>query len=122
VAFQIHVKYTKFTIKCTVIVEGALKSVMSLSYWKAIGSPPLSQSMTIFTKFYGYYFIPHAIHPALPVYIGGKTVEVKVEVVDVPLYYNPLLGCNWTYAMTIIVLSIFHILFFLREGNIVTIN
>jgi hypothetical protein len=27
-------------------------------------------------------------------------VEVDVKVVDAPLDYNLLLGCNWTYAMT----------------------
>jgi hypothetical protein len=45
VAFQIHVEYTKVTIKCIVIDEGSLTFVMSLACWKAIGSPPLSQSI-----------------------------------------------------------------------------
>jgi hypothetical protein len=40
VAFQIHVEYTKITIKRIVIDEGASTSVMSLACWKAIGSPP----------------------------------------------------------------------------------
>jgi hypothetical protein len=39
-------------------------------------------------------------------------VEVDVEVVDVPLDYNLLLGCNWTYAMTEIISSIFRTLCF----------
>jgi hypothetical protein len=34
-------------------------------------------------------------------------VEVDVEVVDAPLDYNILLGCNWTYSMTVVVSSIF---------------
>jgi len=34
-------------------------------------------------------------------------VEVDVEVVDAALEYNLLLGCNWTYAMTAVVFSIF---------------
>jgi len=49
-------------------------------------------------------------------------MEVKVEVVDAPLDYNLLLGHNWTYAMTTIVSSIFHVLCFPHEGNIVTID
>jgi hypothetical protein len=49
-------------------------------------------------------------------------VEVEVEVVDAPLNYNILLGRNWTYAMTTIVSSGFHILCFPHEGNIVTID
>jgi hypothetical protein len=44
VAFQIHVESMNITIKRIVIDEGASTSVMSLSCWKSIGSPPLSQS------------------------------------------------------------------------------
>jgi hypothetical protein len=84
-AFQIHVENMKITIKCTVIDEGALTSVMSLACWKSIGSPPLSQSMTMLTTFDGHSFRPHVILPVFPVQLGGKTVEVEVEVVDAPL-------------------------------------
>jgi hypothetical protein len=49
-------------------------------------------------------------------------VEVEVEVVDAPLDYNLLLGHNWTYAMIVIISSVFHIIFFPHEGNIMTIN
>jgi hypothetical protein len=49
-------------------------------------------------------------------------VEVDVELVDAPLNYNLLLGCNWTYAMTVVVPSIFHTLCFPHEGKIVTID
>jgi hypothetical protein len=45
VAFQIHVDYSKYTIKHTVIDEGTATCVMSLTYWKSIGSPTLSQSL-----------------------------------------------------------------------------
>jgi hypothetical protein len=122
VAFQIHVEYMNVTIKCIVIDEGASTSVMSLACWKAIGSPPLSQSMTMLTAFDGHSFRPHGILPTFLVQLGGKTMEVEVEVVDAPLDYNILLGCNWTYAMTTIVSSVFHILCFPHEGNIVTID
>jgi hypothetical protein len=84
--FQIHVEYTKITIERIVIDEGALTCVMSLSYWKSIGSPPLSQSMNILIALDGNYFRPHEILPSFPVQLGGKTVEVNVELVDVPLY------------------------------------
>jgi hypothetical protein len=49
-------------------------------------------------------------------------VEVEVKVVDVPLDYNLLLGRNWTYAMVVIVSSIFRTLFFPHEGKIMTIE
>lgn len=42
--------------------------------------------------------------------------------VDVAIDYNLLLGCNGTYAMTTILSSIFRVLQFPHEGNIVTID
>jgi hypothetical protein len=49
-------------------------------------------------------------------------VEVDVEVVDSPFNYNLLLGLNWTYAMTVVVSSIFRSLCFPHEGKIVMID
>jgi hypothetical protein len=49
-------------------------------------------------------------------------VEVDVEVVDVPLDYNLLLGRNWTYSMTAIVSSIFRTLCFPHDGKIMMID
>jgi len=48
-------------------------------------------------------------------------VDIKV-VVDVPLDYNLLLGCNWTYAMTAIISSVFCTLFFPHNGKIMMID
>jgi hypothetical protein len=116
VAFQIHVDYSKYTIKHTIIDEGATMCVMSLTCWKSIGS------LTMLTTFDGRYFHPHGIIPTFPVKLGGKIVELNVEVVDAPIEYNLLLGHNWTYAMIGVVSSIFHTLCFPHEGKIVTID
>jgi hypothetical protein len=43
-------------------------------------------------------------------------------VVDVPLDYNLLQVRNWTYAMIVVVSSIFCTLFFSQEGKIVMID
>jgi hypothetical protein len=67
VAFQIHVEYMKITIKRTVIDEGVAACVMSLTYWKAIDSTNLSQSMTMLTSFDGRSFRPHIIRPAFSI-------------------------------------------------------
>jgi hypothetical protein len=103
VAFQIHVEYSKYTIKRVVVDEGATTCVMSLVCWKALGSPTLSKSSNMLTAFDSHSFYPHGILPAFPIQLGGNTVEVEVEVVDAPLDYNLLLGRNWTYAMISIV-------------------
>jgi hypothetical protein len=47
---------------------------------------------------------------------------VEIEVVDVSLDYNLLLGRNWTYAMFVFVSSVFHTLCFPHQGEIVTID
>jgi hypothetical protein len=44
VDFQIHVEYSKYTIKRVVVDEGTAMCVMSLVCWKDISSPTLSKS------------------------------------------------------------------------------
>jgi hypothetical protein len=48
--------------------------------------------------------------------LGGKTMCVDVEVVDAPLDYNLLLGHSWTYAMQVVVATVFQVLLFPHEG------
>jgi hypothetical protein len=122
VAFQIHVEYIKITTKHIVIDEGVMTCMMSLTYWKSIGSLTLTQSMTMLTTFDGNSFQPHGILPAFSVQLGGKTVEVYVEVVDAPLDYNLLLGCTWNYSMTFFVFFVFCTLCFPHKGKIVMID
>jgi hypothetical protein len=70
------------------------------------------------TTFDGHSFHPHGTLPTILVQLGGK----KVEVVDVPLDYNMLLGRNWNYVMIVIMFPVFHTLCFPHEGNIVVID
>jgi hypothetical protein len=95
---------------------------MSPICWKSLGSPTLSKSSNMLTNFDNHSFRPHMILPFFQVQLGGKTVEVEVEVVDAPLDYKLLLGRNWTYAMVAIVSSFFHTLCFPHEGKIVMVD
>jgi hypothetical protein len=122
VEFQIHMGYSKYTIKRTIINEGVATCMMSLVYWKSLGSLNLSQYLTMLISFDGHSLFPHGILHTFLVQLGGKMLEVDVEVVDAPLYYNLLLGHNWTYVMTTILSFIFHKLFFPHDGNIMTID
>ena len=79
--------------------EGAATCIMSYSYWKALGSPMLATSQTVLKAFDGHLFTPHGILATFPVELGGKTVTIEVEVVNVPLDYNLLLGRFWFYPM-----------------------
>ena len=45
-----------------------------------------------------------------------------MEVVDAPLDYNLLLGRTWSYAMTVVVSSVFQLIKFPHNGKIVTLD
>jgi hypothetical protein len=95
---------------------------MSLACWKAIGHLILSPSPTLITTFDGRSFHPHGIIPSFPVQLGGKTVCIKVEVVNAQLNYNFLLERSWTYSMQAMVSIVFLVLLFPHEDRILTID
>ena len=74
------------------------------------------------TAFDDRLFRPHGILPSLKVRLGGKTVAIKVKVVDAPLDYNLLLGINWMYSMQDVASSLFHVVCFPFNGKIVMID
>jgi len=71
--------------------------------------------MTMLTIFDGRLFRPHAILHVFQFQLGGKTIAIEVEVVDEPLDYNILLGCNWIYVISIVVSLVFHVYYFLMK-------
>ena len=92
--FHIKSSYQKCNIFRTVVDEGASTCVMSLTCWKTIGSPKAVPSTTLLTAYDGHSHRPHGIVPALPICVGGKTVNIEVEIVDTSLDYNLVLGRN----------------------------
>jgi hypothetical protein len=64
VAFQIHMGYSKYTIKCTFFDENIATCVMSLFCWKSLSSLTLSQSPTMLNYFDSRSFHPHGILPS----------------------------------------------------------
>ena len=77
VSLLIHVECLNNTIKRIVIDEGAAASVMSLSCWKGLGSPELSQFATMLTYFDGRSFRPNRIIPFLKVQLGGRPLRLR---------------------------------------------
>ena len=65
---------------------------------------------------------PLGILPQFPITLGGKTVCIDVMVVQGPLYFKPLLGCDYVYAMKDVVSTLFRVMHFPHDGNIVTID
>jgi len=119
-AFQIPVLVKNRPCFRTVIDEGA--SMCIIQCLRLLGSPTLNQSPTILKNFDGQGFHAFGILQDLPIGVEGKTVNLDVEVVDAPLDYNLLLGRSWSYAMTIAVSSIFQLIKFPHNGNIITID
>jgi hypothetical protein len=95
---------------------------MSFSCWKAIGSPPLTESQNTLRAFNGSGFKPYGVLPSLPVTLEGKTVQVEVEVFDTPLDYNLLLGRSWVDSMRAVVSTLFRVLRFPHQGRVVTVD
>ena len=93
-AFRIKSTYQKINIFRTIIDEGASTCVMSMSCWKAIGSPSAVPSPTLLTAFDGHSHKPHGIILAFPICVAGKVVNIEVEVINANLDYNLLLGRN----------------------------
>ena len=57
---------------------------MSLGCWKGLGSPTLKPFNKVLKAFDGHSFPPHGLITDYPIELGGKTVQVDVEVVDHP--------------------------------------
>ena len=90
----------------TIIDEGASTCVMSLGCWKGLVLPTLKPSNKVPKSFYGHSFPSHGLIMAYPIELGGKIVQVDVEVVDVPIDYNMLLRHSWIHAMMTVVSSV----------------
>jgi hypothetical protein len=121
-AFQIQVVVANKSICRTVVDEGASTCVMSFSCWKAIGSPPLTESQNTLRAFNGSSFKPYGVLPSFPITLEGKTVQVEVEVFDTPLDYNLLLGRSWVDSMRAVVSTLFCVLRFPHQGRVVTVD
>jgi hypothetical protein len=121
-AFQIQVIVADKSICRMVVDEGASTCVMSFPCWKAIGSPTLTESQNTLRAFNGSGFKPYGVLPSLPITLGGKTVQIEVEVFDTPLDYNILLGRSWVDPMRAVMSTLFHVLRFPHQGKVVTID
>ena len=94
VSLSIDVIHGGNTIGRVVVDEGASTCVMSLTCWKALGSPELVPLNTLLTAFDGRPFHPHGILLAFEIKLARKAVSIEVEVIDATLDYNLLLGRN----------------------------
>jgi hypothetical protein len=120
--FQIRVEVNSNKIYRCIVDEGASTSNLSSSNWKSMGSPKLgsaSHELLAFDKCTSEYL---GVLLQLPISLGGKTILVDVIVVQGPLDFNMLLGCDYVYAMNVVVSTLFRVMHFPHNGSIVTID
>ena len=103
----------------TIIDEGASVSILSSTSWEVLGSPSLLLEMRNLTGFDKGTSWPLGILPNVPITLRRKTVYVNVMVVRGPLDYNILLGRDYIYSMGAIVSSLFRVMCFPHEGQVV---
>ena len=65
---------------------------------------------------------PFGVLPQLPITLEGKNIYIDVMVVQGPLDFNMLLGRDYVYAMKDVVSTLFQVMYFPHDGNIVTIH
>jgi hypothetical protein len=70
--FQIQVIVKHKNIFRTVFDEGALTCVMSITCWKTIGFPSLTESDNTLKYFNGTRFKPYGVLPLLSIVLEGK--------------------------------------------------
>ena len=122
VPFQIVVNVTPRRILHTIVDEGASIRIISSTSWQAIGSPLLVPATDQILAFNRRPTTPLGTLPYLPITLGGKIVYVDVMVVQVPLYFNMLLGCDYVYTVKDVVSTLFRVMCFPHDGKIVTID
>jgi hypothetical protein len=121
-AFQIQVIVSDKNICRTIIDEGSSTCVMSLTSWKAIGSPSLNESQTTLKSFNFSIFKPYGVLPSFHITLEGKMVQVEVEVFDAPLDYNPLLSHSWIDSMHVVLSTLFHVVRFPYQGKVIIVD
>ena len=58
----------------------------------------------------------------MPITLEGKMIYIDVMVVQGPLDFNLLLGRDYVYTMKAVVSTLFWVMHFPHDGNIVTID
>ena len=122
IPFQIIVNFGGSYIHRTQVDEGASISILSSIAWKYLGSPqrvPVTQNLKAFNKTISE---PLGILPKFSITLEGKTICIDLMVVQGPLDFNLLLDKDYVYVMKAILSTLFPVMYFPHNGNIVTVD
>ena len=87
-----------------------------------MGSPSLVSTASQLLAFDRRTSIALGILTQTHVTLGGKTILVDFMVIEYPLDFNMLLGCDYVYAVQAMVSTFFHVMCFNHGEEIVTID
>ena len=87
-----------------------------------LGSPNLVLASSQLLAFNKSASEPLGVLPQMPIALGGKILSIDVMVVQGPLDFNLLLGCDYIYAMKDVVPTLFRVMHFPNDRNIMTID
>ena len=99
VSFQVLVMIQNLVIHQCIIDEGESTCVMSTFVWQKLGSPTVQPSTTTLRTYDGHSSQPHDILTNVPVDLADKIMLIGIEVFNVQLDYNLILGRSYMYAM-----------------------
>ena len=122
ITFQILVSIQNLVVHRSIVDEGESMCIMSTFVWKKLGSPILQPSSTTLWAYDRHPTKSQGIIPHVPITLAGKIVLIDIEVVNAQLNYNLLLGRSYMYAMRAVTSTVFHLMMFPHEGNIMTID
>ena len=105
-----------------VIEEGASISVLSSMTWHALGSPTLVLDSSQLLAFNRSTSKLLGVHRQMPITLGGKIVSIDVMVMKGPLEFNFILGHDYIYSMKVIVFTLFPVMNYPHNRNIVTVD
>jgi len=114
----------KFTIRSyiTLFFTKVILLALYLNLLASFGVPSACVSYPQMLSFNRISIEPLGILPRLPIILGGKIFYINVMVVQGPLEFNLLLGWYYVYAMKAFISTLFQVMHFHHNGNIVTID
>jgi hypothetical protein len=120
--FKITVQVCGQDVPQTLIDKVSSVSILYSLAWQDLGYPHLISITQTPFSFNRRTDQPLGILPHFPVTLGGKIIIIDVMVVQDPLDFDLLLGQAYVYAMKDIVSTLFCVIYFPRDGRVVTID
>lgn len=94
IPFQIIFKVGSADIYQSILYEGAFISILSSNASKSLGSPKHMSTTNKLLTFDRRPSEPLGILPHMPISLGEKIICIDVMVVQVPMDFNLIIGCD----------------------------